>query len=64
MKNQVKQGNGRHGFEAFLIDKHAAQYTGLDDGMPDDYEAWLVELDVDTLIKWADEWGERLKGEK
>ena len=44
-------------FESYLIDKHAAQYTGLDDEMPDDYEAWLLDLDIVDVIQWANEWG-------
>ena len=43
-------------FESFLIDKHAAQYTGLDDDMPDDYDSWLQALDVQEVIDYADEW--------
>ena len=49
-------------FENFLIDKHAKQYDGLDDEMPDNYEAWLVDLDVSKVIEYAEEWGASLKG--
>ena len=42
-------------FEDFLKDKHAEQYHGLDDDMPDAFEHWLSNLDVDELIKFADE---------
>ncbi len=41
-------------FESFLIDKHAEQYDGLDDEMPDACSEWIAELDVDTLIAYAD----------
>ena len=41
-------------FTEFLGDKHANQYTGLDDEMPDDFEAWLSGLDVNDLIDYAD----------
>lgn len=44
-------------FESYLQEKHADQYGGLDDEMPDDYADWLSELDVDTLIIYANEWG-------
>ena len=42
-------------FKEYLYYKHAAQYTGLDDGMPDDFDCWLEDLDIDTLIRYADE---------
>ena len=44
-------------FEEYLQDKHAEQYQGLDDEMPDDFTNWLCEeLDVDTLIGYAEAW--------
>ena len=49
-------------FESFLMDKHAAQYTGLDDGMPDDYDSWLSDMDVMDLIVYAEEWGNLIRG--
>lgn len=45
-------------FESYLIEKHAAQYEGLDDGMPDDYEDWLQDLDIQDVIVWANEWAQ------
>ena len=33
-------------FEAYLTEIHAKQYTGLDDEMPDDYQAWLGNFRV------------------
>lgn len=47
-------------FEEYLIDKHAEQYEGLDDDMPDNYSEWLCELDVDVVIRWANEWAKGL----
>ena len=29
----------------------------LDDDIPDAYESWIVEQDIDDVIKWADEYG-------
>ncbi len=34
-----------------LKEKHAEHYTGTDDDMPDEYENWLMELDLDDLKK-------------
>lgn len=44
-------------FEIFLQDKHAAQYVGIDDDMPDDFDNWLQELDPDEWIHFGELWG-------
>lgn len=41
-------------FEHFLQEKHAENYHGLDDDMPDAFEAWLERLT-------EDEWSELTK---
>ena len=46
-------------FEEFLMEKHAAQYTGLDDEMVDDFAHWIDGLDQWELIQWADEYCEK-----
>lgn len=43
-------------FEDYLIDKHAAQYCGLDDDMPDNFNDWLCDLDPDEFIAYAEDW--------
>lgn len=43
-------------FKSFLIDKHARQYTGLDDEMPEDFSEWLAGLDPETWIEYAEKW--------
>lgn len=40
-------------FEDFLQDKHADQYIGLDDDMPDDYDNWLQELSSEEWIEYG-----------
>jgi uncharacterized protein (DUF2164 family) len=45
-------------FEDFLIDRHADQYVGLDDEMPDDCDNWIGNLDSDELTQLADKFGE------
>ena len=35
--------------EDILQEIHAQDYTGLDDEMPDAFEAWLEDLSVDDL---------------
>lgn len=47
-------------FEDFLKEKHAEDYHGIDDDMPDDFDNWLAGLQVDDIIAYADEWGATL----
>ena len=47
-------------FEEYLQDKHAAQYQGLDDEMPDNFNEWLEDLGPDEMIEYADKWHESL----
>ena len=42
-------------FETFMIDKHAEQYQGLDDEMPDDYNEWLQSLSHDEVCEYIGE---------
>ena len=44
-------------FEDFLKDWHAKYYTGTDDNMPDAYEGWLEDLEIDTWISLGQLWG-------
>lgn len=44
-------------FEMFLIDRHADQYVGLDDEMPDDCSGWMGNLEFDNIMKYAEEYG-------
>ena len=41
--------------EQYLQQKHSENYTGTDDDMPDAFESWLGNMQVDDLIKYADE---------
>jgi len=43
----------KYPFEDYLQDIHAKQYTGLDDGMPDDYNDWIAAQDPNDLIEHA-----------
>ena len=43
-------------FEDYLKEIHAKDYHGTDDDMPDSYDAWLTELDVDTLVKYGEDY--------
>jgi len=48
-------------FEQYLQDKHAEQYNGLDDEMPDNFNEWLEELGSDEMIEYAEKWHKSLK---
>ena len=43
-------------FEEYLQDRHAGQYQGLDDEMPDNFNEWLCDLDPDEWIEYAGMW--------
>ena len=45
-------------FEEYLEQIHAEDYTGLDDDMPDRFDSWLTDLQVDDLMTYAQEWGD------
>ena len=51
-------------FEQYLQEIHAKDYHGLDDDMPDAYNAWVSELDAGEMREYAEEWGEELDEEK
>lgn len=51
-------------FEDYLQTQHANQYTGLDDGMPDDYNSWLDNLDQEELIGYGNEYANKYALEK
>ena len=43
-----------YSFINYLMERHADQYIGLDDDMPDDYNDWIDQLDVQEVIDYAD----------
>lgn len=51
-------------FEDYLADKHADQYQGLDDEMPDDCENWMADLSVDELIEYGEKYAKWVQGKQ
>ncbi len=49
-----------HSFEDFLKEKHAKNYTGTDDDMPDAFDNWLGQLDGQEYMDFAQEWGDSI----
>ena len=47
-------------FEEFLEEKHAEDYQGVDDDMPDDFNNWLSELESDYFIEYGDEYRKQI----
>lgn len=45
-------------FEDYLKDQHAADYIGTDDAMPDAFDHWLTELDIESMLAYGDQYGE------
>lgn len=60
IKTNEKKG-GFKTFEDFLQDQHSLIYTGLDDDMPDAYDNWTAQLDVQELIDFAEEYGQMIR---
>lgn len=38
-------------FEEYLNTLHAEQYTGVDDDMPEDFNSWLEQFDVNDILQ-------------
>lgn len=47
-------------FNDYLQEIHSKDYHGTDDAMPDAFEAWLIEQQVDDLIEYAESFGKSL----
>ena len=47
-------------FEGFLMDKHGESYIGTDDMMPDAFNEWIQDLDVDAFIEYGNEFAKSL----
>lgn len=50
-------------FEYFLMEKHAEDYQGIDDDMVDAFNDWLVELQVDEIIEYANQYIAQIRKE-
>ena len=42
-------------FEEYLKNIHASNYMGTDDDMPDNYERWLSNLDIEEIIRYGNQ---------
>ncbi len=51
-------------FEGFLMDKHGEDYIGTDDMMPDAFNNWVQDLEVDDFINYGNEYVKKFIGGK
>lgn len=47
-------------FEEFLQEKHGNGYMGTDDNMPDAFENWESNLDIQEVEAYAQEYGDSI----
>ena len=47
-------------FEDYLREIHAKDYHGTDDNMPDSFESWVSNLEVEEVIEYANDIVEEL----
>ena len=47
-------------FEQYLQEIHAKDYHGLDDDMPDSFNAWVSELDAGEMKEYEKEWSDEI----
>ena len=45
-------------FEDYLKDVHCEDYLGCDDDMPDAFDDFISNIDVEDMCTYADEYGE------
>ena len=49
----------RQSFEDFLVEKHAEQHVGVNDGMVEDCEDWISMLEAHEITELAEEYGKK-----
>lgn len=57
MNNKIKT------FEDYLQFVHSKGYMGTDDDMPDKFDAWMSDLDIEELIEYAEDYARMVKEE-
>lgn len=50
-------------FEDFLKECHAEDYHGTDDDMPDAFDAWMGDRDVQEICDYAERYIELLRAD-
>lgn len=52
--------DNKESFESYLAWRHSSIYEGFDDDMPDAFEKWLDNLNVDEWLVYAESWKKTL----
>ena len=52
--------DNKQSFESYLAWRHSLIYEGFDDDMPDAFEKWLDDLNVDEWLVYAESWKKTL----
>jgi len=43
-------------FIEYLAEVHANDYIGVDDDMPDDFDNWPADMDIEECMDYAQKW--------
>jgi len=46
--------------EEYMQEQHTIGYMGLDDDMPDSFDAWIGSMDASEMQEHAEEWGKKI----
>lgn len=52
--------DNKQSFESYLAWRHSSIYEGFDDDMPEAFEKWLDDLNVDEWLVYAESWKKTL----
>jgi hypothetical protein len=47
-------------FDYYLQELHSKQYEGIDDDMPEDFNNWLGQFDVNDILEFVKDWEKTL----
>ena len=47
-------------FEQYLQEMYVAEENPLDDDIPDGFNAWLENMDIDDFIAWGQKYAEQI----
>lgn len=47
-------------FIDYLQEQHATDYRGTDDDMPNSFDNWLADIDIEDLIEFGEQYGKYL----
>ena len=63
-EGKIDFNKGEQDFEEFLMDKHGEDYTGTDDMMPDAFNDWIQDLEIEDFINYGNEYVQKFRRKK